>query len=161
MAKRKYVRIVFNNIPEIVEEVQEVLQRGIREMAIEVQARAMQNVRSVDAIDTGNLVNSIYVRWEGKDTRPSALVVGGRFYSEKQGTFIEVDNQNLAEEPKPVGKFKAYVGVAANYGMYVEYGTYKMAARPFLTPAGSSVAKDVRPQILKEIKEVIAKNSRK
>ena len=36
------------------------------------------------------------------------------------------------------------VGTSIEYGPYVEYGTYRMAAQPYLRPALDSVAKQLR-----------------
>lgn len=38
-------------------------------------------------------------------------------------------------EAVPVNQYNAEVRVGAEHGIYVEYGTYKMAAQPFFNPA--------------------------
>jgi HK97 gp10 family phage protein len=43
------------------------------------------------------------------------------------------------------------VVVGADYGLYVEYGTYRMAAQPFLRPAIESV----RPMFLAALKAMV------
>lgn len=42
----------------------------------------------------------------------------------------------------------AEVYVGAEYGAYVEYGTYKMAARPFLTPAFEAHAHELGLELM-------------
>lgn len=42
----------------------------------------------------------------------------------------------------------ANVVVGAPYAAYVEYGTYKMAARPFLTPAFEAHAKELGLELM-------------
>lgn len=42
----------------------------------------------------------------------------------------------------------AEIFVGASYSGFVEYGTYKMAARPFLTPAFEARAKELGLEIL-------------
>jgi HK97 gp10 family phage protein len=39
---------------------------------------------------------------------------------------------------------KSWVNVSANYGAYVEYGTYKMRAQPYLRPAIDKVKRELR-----------------
>lgn len=48
------------------------------------------------------------------------------------------------------GSVRWQVTVGADYGIYVEYGTVHMAARPFLTPAVDAV----RPAFLAAMKQV-------
>jgi len=43
------------------------------------------------------------------------------------------------------------VGVTAEYGIFLEYGTVHMAARPYLTPA----VEMVRPQFLREMGDIV------
>lgn len=41
---------------------------------------------------------------------------------------------------RSTGMFSGEVGVGAEYGVYVEFGTSKMGAQPYLTPAVEEVA---------------------
>ena len=43
-----------------------------------------------------------------------------------------------------VSGLQGEVGTSIEYGPYVEYGTYRMAAQPYLRPALDSVAKQLR-----------------
>lgn len=45
-----------------------------------------------------------------------------------------------------------YIGTNVEYGPYVELGTYKMAARPFLRPAAQNHSREYK-QIMKESME--------
>lgn len=56
------------------------------------------------------------------DARSRAPVLSGFLRSS-----IQVESVKTGKE--------AQIVVGADYGKFVEYGTYKMAARPFLTPA--------------------------
>lgn len=38
-------------------------------------------------------------------------------------------------QAQPTGQMSAVVNCGVEYGIYVEYGTYKMAAQPFMVPA--------------------------
>jgi len=48
-----------------------------------------------------------------------------------------IDTGNLAAsiQIEPDGNLRAVIVVGADYGPHLEYGTSRMAARPFLTPA--------------------------
>jgi HK97 gp10 family phage protein len=48
------------------------------------------------------------------------------------------------------GVLSAVVAVGAHYGIYLEYGTYKMAPRPYLTPAVEAV----RPGLVAAMKQL-------
>lgn len=48
----------------------------------------------------------------------------------------------LPEEPAPSDPCTAIIGIAANYGVYVEMGTRKMASQPYLVPAVMSSVGD-------------------
>ena len=53
------------------------------------------------------------------------------------GTPPNIDTSNLVNSihTETIGELSAIVAVNADYGMFLEYGTSKMAARPFLFPA--------------------------
>jgi HK97 gp10 family phage protein len=157
MRRRSRVTIKFNHLDEVTEIARDVLEDVTKIVAVEVRARAKQNVTNVDAVDTGNLRASIYTRFYNFDGRPNRLNIGGRFYSTKQKREIEVDPNKLGEPiPPPKKRLEAHVGVAAEYGMYIEFGTVRMAARPYLTPAATEVRKTVKPLVAKKLKEALA-----
>ncbi len=51
----------------------------------------------------------------------------------------------------PVDSLEAHVNVGAEYGQYVEYGTSRMAARPYIGPA----VEDNIPKMLDALEKVI------
>lgn len=53
-------------------------------------------------------------------------------------------------QAETAGFFTRHVNVGADYGIYQEFGTYKMAAHPFLSPA----VEWARPTIESEWKEL-------
>lgn len=83
--------------------------------AFVLEAEAKQNVQRMKAIDTGFMLNSIY----SSDGNDSGYRPGG---------------DRMLPEYKPP-KAAAAVCVGAEYGMYVEYGTIRMPARPFMRQA--------------------------
>lgn len=67
-----------------------------------------------------------------------------------------VDTGNLRNsiqaEPKTVtSKYTWRVFVGAEYAKYVEYGTVRMAARPYFTPA----VEKIRPEFIENLKQLI------
>jgi HK97 gp10 family phage protein len=51
---------------------------------------------------------------------------------------------------EPAGDLTAYVGPHAEYAIYVEYGTYKSRAQPYLLPS----AEKVRPAFIAAMKQI-------
>jgi HK97 gp10 family phage protein len=49
-------------------------------------------------------------------------------------------NASVSALPRPSGKVIAHVGPSVEYAIYLEYGTSRMAARPFVIPAVESMA---------------------
>lgn len=134
--------IKYDHFPEYQKEVPKALDEFLRTSAIEVQTRTMQNLRAVNAIDTGNLVNSIYTRFYNENNRPGSLLISGKHFSSKQGKYIYPRGDALATPPETPTRFEAWIGAAAVYAMFVEFGTVNMRARPYLTPAGLSVKRE-------------------
>lgn len=67
-------------------------------------------------------------------------------------TACPVDTGNLrASITSTIGEDEATVGTNVEYAPYVEFGTWKMKAQPFLIPAAQSVSEHVE-DYLKEVK---------
>lgn len=48
---------------------------------------------------------------------------------------VDTGNLKSGVHITPAGQFSRIISDACDYGIYHEYGTYKMAARPWLTPS--------------------------
>jgi HK97 gp10 family phage protein len=72
------------------------------------------------------------------------VAAAARSYAPVQTGFLRSSIESVSIE---AGK-SAEVQVGADYAAYVEYGTYKMAARPFLTPAFEDHAKELGLEIM-------------
>lgn len=57
---------------------------------------------------------------------------------------VDTGNLRSSIQSESTGALSAVVNAGAEYGIYQEYGTYKMAAQPFMVPA----AEAVRPQFI-------------
>ena len=109
----------FNNFAAIGDELHEALSAVVRKTALDLQATA----QGLTPVDTGFLKNSIYTStFEG-----STYGEGG--YTGK-GEAVLLDPVD-----PPSNEFTAYVGVGANYGIYVEMGTRFTPAQPYFHPA--------------------------
>lgn len=99
--------------------------------------------------DTGRLKASIWNDVERIDTTTFRLSVGA---SGETKTTV-----GIKREKNWLGKSHAKYGVGTNveYAKFVEFGTSKMAARPFLRPAVDAKAKDVVDEIRGSIREQI------
>lgn len=93
-----------------------VLQRLIRE----TPDKASEAIRGIATEMTNDIILS-YGESPSSPGEPPGVDIGNL----RAGTEWEPDEQD---------KLKAYVTIEAEYGPYLEFGTSKMAARPFVTP---------------------------
>lgn len=85
-----------------------------------------REAKTVAPVDTGALRASIYTKTKA----------GGRAPAQWTGV-VYVDL------PEPHDQLEAIVGPSTEYSIYVELGTSRQAAQPYLTPAVESVARDI------------------
>jgi HK97 gp10 family phage protein len=52
---------------------------------------------------------------------------------------VDTGNLKSSIEATSTGALSAQVNAGAEYGIYQEYGTYKMSAQPFMVPAAEAV----------------------
>ena len=117
--------VVFNRLPELSEAMEKVVDKMVREAAIDIQARAQASLKYGHGVRSGFLKSSIYTVTHDKST---------------YGQNLEGEGELLPEVEKPAeSEHTAYIAVGAEYGVYVEYGTSKMAAIPYLLPAADAV----------------------
>lgn len=108
----------FNHFSEFSEQLMEALGQVVRKAAFDVQAQAQANA----PVDTGNLRNSIYTKTSEGNTYPGTA-----------------STDLIADQAGEADKMTAWVGVAANYGIYQELGSTRTPAQPYLGPAVDSV----------------------
>jgi HK97 gp10 family phage protein len=104
--------------------------KAVRATAFDVQGIAV----SLAAVDTGAMRASIFVKTHGGGQEPNAL------------GDAEVSDPTPGDPPL----MTAYVAPGVNYAGYVEFGTPRMAAQPFMTPAVEA-AEDKFIQHIKDI----------
>ena len=100
----------------------------VRKAAFDVQAAAQSVLRTGYGLDTGFMKSSIYT-----------VTSTGSGYGQR---LVNPGDRELAPQVERTispNVVSAIVAVGASYGLFVEYGTSKMAARPFLIPAAEKV----------------------
>ena len=93
--------------------------------AFEIEASAKMRA----PVDTSALQNSIYTVTKKSDG----------YSSSKSSARSKNKNVQFERHPKPTGKVIANVGPSVDYAEPQEFGTSKMAAHPYLTPAVEDV----------------------
>lgn len=121
MAKPIRIRMVYNKLPEIGPEVERRVATIIAKAAFDVQAGA----QILAPVDTGALKNSIYVSTSRDSTYRRAV----------QEALKANPKAEIVDEVRPSAPLQVIVGAAVRYAPYVEFGTRRMAARPYLRPA--------------------------
>lgn len=99
----------------------------IRKIAFEVEAQAKQNA----PVDTSAMRNSIYTVTAQQDG-----------YGAASGAAVGANPKVATAPHPPPANGAAHVGPCVEYAGYVELGTSKMAAQPFLVPAVEQVGNE-------------------
>jgi HK97 gp10 family phage protein len=102
----------FNHFDDFFTFYDEAVRKTVKAAAFKIERGAKQRA----PVDTGFLRNSIYVKTE---TDSDNRVSGAEAFPE-----VDIPEHNAA-----------YIAVGARYGIFVEYGTSRMGAQPFFTPA--------------------------
>jgi len=100
-----------------------------RIIGFELEAEAKKRA----ARRTSAMANSIYTVTKKYDG-----------YASASGAARQANSEAMTQaHPKPTGDILARVGPCVNYAEFVEFGTSRMAAQPFLTPAAETVSKKI------------------
>lgn len=116
-------------------------QEGINEGNISLVMRVTAQAKSLTPVDSGTLRGSIMWRVPGKD--------GGH----EEGNVLET---------KP-DKDSGLVGTATEYAGYVEFGTRKQQAQPYLRPAitlevfGPNGMNTLKKEVIEQMKKALSK----
>lgn len=138
----------FNNWSKIADAFDLAQSQVIRKVAFDLQGHMQKQIRANHQIDTGFMINSVYVRTFDESTYANALEKRSTPSSKptKSGKARRLTKRHmknaeqmftslLNEVERPPDNKTAYVGVGASYGWYQNYGTSRIPARPFLEPA--------------------------
>ena len=113
----------FNHFPAIASALDDALSQVVRKTAFDLMANMQAQIRANHQIDTGFMWGSVYVRTSTESN-----------YSQTAEP-IKKGQYKLEEVESPPDRHTAYVGVAANYAYFQNYGTSRIPARPFLEPS--------------------------
>lgn len=119
------VKVLKNRLPEIRSVLTFEVDQAVRKAAFDLAAHA----KDLAPVDTGALKNSIWVLTSKDSTYGEAL----------QAALARNPKAQAVSPPAVPPPGTAYVGAGVHYAVYVEYGTRRMAARPFMRPAADAV----------------------
>lgn len=128
-----------DNSPEVRRALEKALELGLETIGKVAETHAKEAITRQGAVDTGRLRNSItYAVKKREGEIVEYRDDEGRGYDHTIGWGIE--------------KGEVYIGTNVEYGPYVELGTSRMPARPFIRPAATEHGDEYK-QILKEFME--------
>lgn len=113
---------IIDNIELVRRATDEAIEKALEEIGITAEAYAKLIATQKHIVDTGRLRNSI--------THATKSDTGQTNYSDNHGKTYSDGSAKGTPEAKTV-----YVGTNVEYAPYIEYGTTKQVARPFLHPA--------------------------
>lgn len=109
----------FNHFDLVANELLRQMSEAVSKTAFDIQAKAALNA----PVDTGFLKGALYT-----------VTSKNSSYSECDRP-TNKDSYLLPEVPAPDDDLTAYVAAGANYSVYVELGTTRAPAQPYLGPA--------------------------
>lgn len=115
-------------LQELIAKSPDLVDQAIRATAQDVRGKAVGNIQSMDAIDTGATMNSVFV----KDNKTNGYSEAA---SKAQGA--RPDSEPVDGTPEAPGPMTAYVSAATNYAIWIELGSSRNQTppKPFLSQA--------------------------
>jgi HK97 gp10 family phage protein len=111
----------------LIDENPKIVDKAIRSTAFDVERLSKRNAPWL----TGALKNSIFTKTsQGSGFSQAASDASGKRPGVK-----------LADPTPDCQLMEAYIAVGVNYGYFVEFGTGRMSARPFMRPAAEEAPK--------------------
>jgi HK97 gp10 family phage protein len=117
-------------LQRLIREAPEMVDKAIRATAFDVEAQA----KELAAVDTGAMRASIFTKTSKGSNAPSEL---------------PADKEFVDPTPGDPPLMTAYIAPGVEYAAYVEFGTGKAAAQPFMTPAIENADKKFETYIKK------------
>ena len=128
-----------NKIPELKRNVDKAIEESLRLVGGQAERFAKEEITEMKAVDTGFLRNSITWALDGEEPE-----IGE--YTDDSG---EKKGEYSGTMPSEKNGRAVYVGTNVYYAPYIEYGTTKMDARPFLSQSVSTHQDDFK-ELFKE-----------
>lgn len=121
------VKLDMGELQRIVKDLGANVEKVCVSLAFDIEGEAKQ----LAAVDTGAMRASIYTVTQHENGHNRAAAEASKLQA---GVVVDV-------LPVPTGKIFANVGPSVEYAEFVELGTSRQAAQPFLTPAVERIAK--------------------
>lgn len=128
------VVILRDRMPRVQASIRSAGLRTLRDGADQILRQAKRRIVQYDAIDTGNMLNSGYIRTADYDGWPSTTMFPGM------------------RLPAPRGQFEIHVNFAASYSRWVHDGTVARDGRPFLQDAVEEVIPFIRTRFQRNLR---------
>lgn len=136
---------ITNNSDAVKEEFEAAVKKALTTCGLEAQKYA----RNLCPTDTGLLKNSIAYALGGEVPKPQKYTAE----KAKKGETKKESGEYKGSAPEDKGNLRTvYIGTRVEYAPYVELGTYKMKAQPFLAPAISQHVDKYKKIIQQELK---------
>jgi len=130
-----------SNMGEHDRRIEKAIEKALRLVGGQAERFAKETITDMGAVDTGFLRNSITFALDGESANSPA------YYDDDANQI----GQYEGETPKDGGDMRSvYIGTNVYYAPYVEYGTHKMVARPFLSGSIQAHKKDFE-ELFKEV----------
>ena len=145
------------NSKKILGRVEEAIARGLFISAEMVRTRAIESI--LNDPKTGEIYTTLFFtigKGEGRivipyGTRPAHQASApGEAPASDTGTLVNSITTTIQRE-----QLTATVSVHSIVGKYLEFGTDRMAPRPFMRPALDQSAKQIKETIVKEVRTVL------
>lgn len=105
-------------------DIEQAINKGVTNALVGLANIAVTQAKSIVAVDTGRLRNSITWKMKGQQGRTSA-------------------NDESDTITAPTDDLQVAFGTNVEYAPYVEYGTERMTAQPFIAPAKVKVEREI------------------
>ncbi len=126
--------VYVNRFPELAAALKPALQKGVQATGEQM----VSNIAGPAPRRSGFMADNVYV------SGPLSSTYGA-------GPAPPTDDVYLLPEVKPNDDMTAIVGAAADYSVYVNYGTYKMAAQPFFDQGVETTRGEFEPIMQAEL----------
>ena len=119
------MEVIINYSPEYNDKFEQAIEKALRLVGGRAERAAKEMITDMEAVDTGFLRNSITYCLAGQSPNIES-------YTDDKGNQTGEYSGQAPEDDS--GQCRTvYVGTNVYYAPYVEYGTRKMVARPFLS----------------------------
>lgn len=123
------VEVDTSRLDRILRNLEGNIEEALSAVGFSVEGKAKNNA----PVDTGALRNSIYTRAYSRDGESMARAMVRAANPQAEITPL----------PAPESRNVVHVGPSVNYALYVEFGTNRMGARPFLSQAVRDVTDEM------------------